>query len=155
MGRLEKHIIKYGVGTTVGLIALFYLMKAIGLAQVTELRALNAIIMFAGVFLSIKNFKKNEFSYEFNYLSGIATGFFTGMVTAISFAVFVAAYIYFEPAFLAAIVADKPQRDFLNSLTSAMVIFIEAIASGFLFSYISMQYLKKDVTIPLSKAAEA
>lgn len=155
MDSIEKHILKYGLVTSLALVAFFLLMKAFGLAQVTELRALNALIMLAGVFLSIRSTKKKKFTFEFNYLTGIATGFFTGMVTAASFAIFVGAYIYFNPAFLAAIVADNPQKDFLNPLTSAMVIFIEAIASGFLFSYISMQYLKNDVTIPLSKASEA
>jgi len=154
METIEKHIVKHGLVITLGLIAYFFLMKVLGLAQITELRVLNAIIMFTGIFLSIRNFKRKKFAFEFNYLTGIATGFFTGMVTAFSFGIFIAAYIYFDPPFLAAIVADNPQMDFLNPVTSAMVIFIEAIASGFLFSYISMQYLKKDVTIPISKASK-
>lgn len=154
MESLEKHILKYGFLITASLIAFFFLMKLLGLAEVTELRMLNALIMFSGVFVSIRKFKTKKFSYEFNYLSGIATGFFTGMVTAVTFGIFVALYIYFDPAFLAAIVADNPQIDFLNPVTSAMVIFIEAIASGFLFSFISMQYLKNDVTIPLSKSSK-
>ncbi|MEQ6168612.1 MULTISPECIES: hypothetical protein [unclassified Ekhidna] len=155
MGKEEKHVIKYGLTTTAGLIAFFLLMKILGLAEVTELRTLNAVIMFSGVFLSIKRFRHRTFKLEFNYLTGIAAGFFTGLVTAASFALFVGIYIYFDPIFLAAIVADNPQKEFLNPLTAGMVLFIEAMASGFLFSYISMQYLKNDVTIPLSKAAEA
>ena len=154
MESLEKHILKYGLLTSVSLIAFFFIMKLLGLAEVTELRTLNALIMFGGIFLAIRNFKMKKFSYEFNYLSGIATGFFTGMVTAVSFALFVAVYLYFDPSFMAAVVADNPQTDFLNPVTSAMVIFIEALASGFLFSYISMQYLKNDITVPLSKSSK-
>ncbi|WP_420578437.1 hypothetical protein [Ekhidna sp.] len=155
MESIEKHIIKYGLITSLGLIAFFFLMKVLGLAQVTELRMLNAIIMFAGVYLAIRKFKKKKFTFEFNYFSGIAAGFFTAMVTAVSFALFVGGYVHLNPDFLAAIVADNPRKEFLNPLTSAMFIFIEAIGSGFIFSLISMQYLKNDVTIPLSKASEA
>lgn len=144
MKKEEKHVIKLGLTTTGALIAFFLLMRLLGLAEITELRSLNALIMFAGVFLSIKRFRDDEFEVEFNYLTGIASGFFTGLVIASSFAVFVGLYVYFDPVFLAAIVAENPQQDFLNPLTAGMVIFIEAIASGFLFSYASMQYLKED-----------
>jgi len=154
MGKLEKHILKYGLITSGALIVFFLLMRLLGLAEITELRSLNAIIMFSGVFLSIKTYRNGEFEEGFNYLAGIASGFFTGMVTAVTFALFVGIYVYYDPVFLAAIVADNPQKDFLNPLTSAMVIFMEAIASGFFFSYASMQFLKQDKTIPLKKAAQ-
>lgn len=154
MQTLEKHVVKFGVLTTVGLIGLFLAMKMAGLLQVTELRLLNAIIMFSGIFLSIKTYRDGEFKVRFNYLSGIATGFLTGLVTAILFSIFVGIYVNINPVFLASIVAENPQKDFLNPLTSAMVIFIEAIASGFLFSYASMQYLKQDKSISISNSAK-
>lgn len=152
MGHLEKHILKQGSFITIGLIAFFVLMRLLGLAEITELRALNALIMFAGIFYSIKTFRDKDFKAGFNYLSGIATGFFTGMMTAVLFSIFVGIYVYLDPVFLGAIVADNPQKDFLNPLTAAMVILIEATASGFLFSYASMQYLKQDKTISLNQS---
>ncbi len=147
MKSLEKHVIKNGLITTSGLIAFFLMMRIAGLAEVTELRSLNALIMFAGVFLTIRKFKNSEMDTSFGYLSGIASGFFTGIVIAISFSVFVGLYMSIDPVFLAAIVTDDAQKEFLNPWTASMVIFIEAMASGMLFSYISMQYLKAD-TIP-------
>ena len=145
MKTLQNHILKYGLLTTAGLIVFFLMMRITGLAEITELRSLNAVIMFAGVFLCIKHFKHNKLDTSFGYLSGIAAGFFTGIVVAISFSVFVGIYVALDPVFLAAIVTDNAQKEFLNPWTSAMVIFIEAMASGMLFSYTSMQYLKTDV----------
>ncbi|MEM6641700.1 MAG: DUF4199 domain-containing protein [Bacteroidota bacterium] len=144
MKQEEKLVIGYGLLTTAALIVYFLMMRLAGLAEVTELRSLNALIMFGGVFLAVKKFRDAEFELDFNYFTGIASGFFTGLVTAVSFSVFVGVYIRFDPVFLAAIVADNPQKEFLNPLTAGMTIFIEAMASSFLFSYASMQFLKED-----------
>lgn len=147
MKSLQKHIFKSGLLTTAGLIVYFLLMRTLGLAEITELRVLNALIMFTGIFLTIKGFRNDNFDADFGYLSGIAVGFFTGIVIAISFSFFVGIYVAVDPMFLAAIVAENPQKEFLNPMTASMVIFIEAIASGFLFSYGSMQWLKDDKII--------
>jgi hypothetical protein len=120
----------------------FLIMKMAGLAQITELRALNAVIMFSGVYLAIRNFKKQNFNVDFSYLSGITMGFFTGLVVAITFSLFVGIYLAIDGAFLEAIMVNNAQQRFMNPLTIAVVIFIEALASGMLFSFISMQYLK-------------
>ncbi|MBC6410926.1 MAG: hypothetical protein GDA42_10815 [Ekhidna sp.] len=147
MKSIEKHVFRHGLFTTVTLICYFLLMRLLGLAEITELRSLNALIMFSGIFLTIKKFRNEDFDTAFGYLPGIAVGFFTGIVTAVSFSLFIGVYIYYDPVFLAAIVADNPQKDFLNPMTAAMVIFIEAIASGFLFSYAAMQWLKEDKVV--------
>ncbi|NQZ76273.1 MAG: hypothetical protein HRT61_09195 [Ekhidna sp.] len=144
MNDLNKHVVKGGVLTTTALIIYFLFMRVLGLAEITELRALNALIMFSGIFFTIKSFRNGDFSENFGYLSGMAVGFFTGIIVAISFALFTAIYVSLDPVFLAAIVANNPQKDFLNPFAAAMVIFIEAIASGFLFTYASMQWLKED-----------
>jgi hypothetical protein len=147
MKSLQKHIVKFGLLTTMGLIAFFLLMRILGLAEITELRSLNALIMFSGIFLMIRGFRDGDFDAEFGYLTGISSGFFTGLIVALSFSVFVGLYVSIDPVFLAAIVADNPQKEYLNPFSAAMVIFIEAIASGFLFSYASMQYLKEDKVV--------
>ncbi|WP_425391648.1 DUF4199 domain-containing protein [Ekhidna sp.] len=155
MKTLEKHILRYGVMTTIGLIAFFLVMKLFGLTQITELRALNAIIMFSGAYLAIKKFRDEEFNYSFNYLMGIGTGFAVGMITSILFSVFVMSYLFLDPAFTQSIIESHSNNAFLNELTLSMVIFIEAMGSAFIFSLISMQYLKQDVSITKSKASEA
>jgi hypothetical protein len=142
MRKYEKHILKYGLLTTGGLIAFFLLMKIAGLAEITELRALNALIMFSGIYLSIRDFKRDEFRMEFKYQTGMLAGFFTGIVVAVSFAIFVGIYLAIDPAFLEAVVSNNTQRTFINPGTASVIIFIEAMASGMLFSFMSMQYLK-------------
>ncbi len=151
MKSLEKHIVLYGVKTSLGLIAFFFVMKVLGLIHITELRALNAFIMFAGAFLAIKRFKDGDFQYKFNYLAGIGTGMAVGMITAILFSLFVVAYLFLDPAFTVTILAKFPDNAYMNQLTLAMVIFIEAMGSSFLFSFASMQWLKDDKPVSISK----
>lgn len=155
MESLEKHILRYGIYTTVALIAFFFFMKLLGLIYIIELRAFNAIIMFTGTFTAIKKFRKHGSNLEFNYLSGIGTGFAVGLMTATLFSIFVAIYLFADAPFLASVIEQQPQKLFMNEITISMVIFVEAMASGFLFSYISMQWLKQDKTVPLSKASQA
>ncbi|MEP0985238.1 hypothetical protein [Ekhidna sp.] len=130
-------------------------MKILGLIYIIELRAFNSLIMFTGAFTAIKKFRNNKSNLEFNYLSGIATGFSVGLMTATLFSIFVAIYLFADASFLAAIIEQQTQKLFMNEITISMVIFVEAMASGFLFSYISMQWLKADKTVPLKKASKA
>jgi cytochrome c oxidase assembly factor CtaG len=151
MKSLEKHIVQYGVMTSLGLIVFFFVMELLGLTHITELRALNAFIMFAGAFLAIRKFRDKKFNYSFNYLMGIGTGFAVGMITAVLFSVFVIAYLFLNPEFTEAIMAGQSNNTYLNELTLGMVIFIEAMGSSFIFSLVSMQWLKQDKEVTVSK----
>ncbi|MEQ8906586.1 DUF4199 domain-containing protein [Ekhidna sp.] len=155
MKSLEKHIVLYGVKTSLGLIAFFFVMKLLGLIHITELRALNAFIMFTGAFLAIKRFRDGDFQYKFNYLAGIGTGMAVGMITAILFSFFVVVYLFLDPVFTTNILADFPDNTFMNQLTLAMVIFIEAMGSSFIFSFVSMQWLKDDKSVTISKPSHS
>ncbi len=138
---IEKQGLVSGLAITTVLIAFFFLMKAVGLIHQYELRALNAIIMFTGVFLTIRAFKKN--SKNFSYLKGMSLGLLTSLSTAISFAVFVLLFVLSSPAFMEMIKANEPHGIYINEYGIAIVIFIEAAASGLIFSFLSMQWLKE------------
>ena len=145
MESIEKRGVIFGAATTAGLIAYFSVMNVFGLSHNFNLRAFNAIIMFFGVFLSIKTYKDFK-GKQFEFLKGAGTGLITSLVTATLFTVFFSLYIYLDPAFYAEIKAEEPQGIYMNAWGIAALIFIEAVASGFLFTYLSMQWLKKSGT---------
>lgn len=138
---IEKRGLKYGLLTTVGLIAFFFLMMVLGLVHNYHLRALNALIMFTGVYLSIRSYKKAR-KDGFLFLKGMSVGLLTALVTAVTFTVFVVGYILANPEFMQALKANEPHGIYINEWGVAIIIFIEAAASGFMFSYLSMQWLK-------------
>ena len=141
MKTIESRSLRYGVLTTAALIAYFLIMKAVGLVHNFELRAFNAIIMFTGVFLSIRSFKKWK-GNNFQFLKGAGVGLMTSLIVAVLFTIFITAYVGLNPDFLAEIKRTEPQGVHLNEWAIAIILFIEAAASGFLFTYMSMQWLK-------------
>ena len=142
MKSLTKHIFKTAALITGGLIIYFLAMVALGLEHNFNLRVLNALIMFAGVFLGIREFKNREFDTDFGYLSAFGTGFFVSLLTAIAFSLFLGMYLVANPSFLTEIQMTEPQGVYINEIGLSLLIFIEALASGILFTYTTMQVMK-------------
>ncbi len=142
----ENRSIIVGIITAVALILFFLLMKYVGLVHNIGLRFLNAFIMFGGVFYTVRNLRVNH-PEDFNFLKAIAMGMLTAFVSAIIFSLFVFTYVGFiNPAFMETVKEVEPFGDYLNPFAVSLAIFIEAIASGFLFSYASVQLLKMSNT---------
>lgn len=143
MKSLERQGIFYGGIVTVFLIAFFLLMKSFGLIHNFNLRIFNSLFLFSGIFLAIRNLKsKNQ--GDLNYLSGLGLGLITSLVAAILFSLFVFSYVNLDPAFMTSIKENEPQGIYLNEFGVLVLIFIEAFASGLLFTYASMQYFKSE-----------
>lgn len=141
MNHLEKTAVKYGLLTTGALSLYFLLMYQLGLAHNVELRIFNALFMFLGIFLSVRSYKRKE-KREFQFLKGFAVGLATSLVVGVTFCLFIAAFMGINPDFLISIKANELQGVYINTVGLLVLIFIEATASGILFTYMSMQWLK-------------
>lgn len=140
--KIERVAVKYGIATAIGFIAYFLLMRALGLAQIIELRALNFVILSVGIFLAIR-YERNK-DPEFAYLKGLATGISTAGVSLIIFCVFLAIYLdVLDPAFMQQIKEHEMFGEMLNPYIASVAVLFEGILSGFLISFILMQYFKK------------
>tara|TARA_Y100001980_G_C14556908_1_gene353317 strand:- start:74464 stop:74940 length:477 start_codon:yes stop_codon:yes gene_type:complete len=145
-GYLEKKAFKNGLTITALLIAYFLIMKSVGLIHQYELRGFNAVIMFTGVFLTIRAYRKHH-DRDFSYLRGMSLGVLTSLTTAVSFAAFVLIFILSSPNFMEMIRQNEPHGMYLNEYGIGIVIFIEAAASGFIFSFLTMQWFKDRVPV--------
>lgn len=136
----------YGILTAIGLIILFLFMKAIGLARIVELRALNFFIMAAGIIFALRKFRKK--SDHFTYLNGLALGLFVAILGSVIFAIFVFIYTSFlDPAFMEYLEATQPFGRYLNPYMVSVAIIIEGIGSGLILAFIVINYmglLRKD-----------
>lgn len=150
MKTIESRGIRYGLSITIALIAFFFAMKAFGLIHNYGLRAFNGVIMFTGVYLAIYRYKQQK-GEHFEFLQGLAVGLLTTGVVALSFSAFVTFYMMANPEFTAAVKANEPHGMYINEWGVALGIFIEAAASGFIFSFLTMQQLKTSVMPPLKK----
>ena len=139
---IESIGLRWGLITLLLLCAYFLIMKFLGLVHSTELRVVNAVIMFYGVFSAVK-ISKTKLE-EFNYFKGFGVGALTALIASGLFAVFGLVYlIWIDPSFMSSIKMNEPLGIFMNRYSAALQIFIEGSASGILCSYASLQWLRK------------
>ena len=147
MKALNTQILKHGALVFFGLTAYFLLMVAADLVHNLNLRLFNAVIMFSGIFLLLKRFKKQNFDKPFTYLNGLGAGLLVTIIGTAAYAIIMAIYLITNPDFMMEIKQEEPQGNYLNIPAMVLLILIEGIASGILFSYTSMQFLKVNVAL--------
>jgi len=138
---IEKTAEKYGLFTAIGLIALFFFMKVIGVVHVIELRALNCFVLATGVIMALRYFSKTK-PESFTYLKGLGLGVLTGIISSVLFGLFVFVYTNFlDPAFMQAMVENEPFGKYLNPYIAGVAVAVEGIASGMILAFIAMNYM--------------
>ena len=133
---------KYTIYIFIGLVAYFGLMKLLGLHQVAELRVFNFIFVVIGVYSCIKN---NMSLGNTDYLQNLILGFRTAAFAIILFTLSVLIYLHFiDPEFVHVLMGNRTWYTGPDPSYVALAIFAEGIASSFIISFASMQYLKKN-----------
>jgi hypothetical protein len=141
---IEKNGFAIGLLTSAALLAYFFVMKAVGLADVLELRFFNFIIAAVGIFYGIYKLKSNLHEDQF-YLKGWAQGMYISAVSVVSFAIVVSIYInYFDPTLVQAIKEQTNIGTSYNALTLFISMFMEGMAGGAIITFASLQYLKRE-----------
>jgi hypothetical protein len=143
---MEKVGMKYGLFTALGLIGYFLLMKVVGLEHVIELRFLNGVIMAIGVTLAIKGYKESK-DGQIGYFQGLGTGIITSALATVLFAVFMVIYVKaFDDRLLQVLAGDQFFGDRMRitpGIVIFMVLMLEGFISGFMVSFIAMQWFKR------------
>ncbi len=141
MFTVEKTAEKYGLFTAIGLIALFFIMKLLGIVHVIELRALNIFILATGVVTALKYFSKTK-PQSFTYLKGLGLGVLTGIIASILFGLFVFIYTnLLDPAFMQEMVKNEPFGQYLNPYIAGVAVAMEGIGSTLILAFIVMNYM--------------
>ena len=137
----ENIAIRYGLMTTVWLIAYFLIMKLVGLVHILELRTLNFVFLVGGIYLAIRRYKKHNDSTT--YLQGIGIGLLTSGVAVLPFALFIFIYLQLDQGLLNYIIEQDQFGQHLNSYILAFIVAFEGFFSGMILTFIIMQYMKK------------
>lgn len=133
----------YGLRTAAGLIAYFLLMKVFDLAHVVELRFLNLVILIVGVFFALKKFK-NTHTEHMNYFRGLITGVATAAIGSVIFAVFLFVFMKVDTNMMNAIIENEPMGRYLNAYMAAFIVALEGVFSGFLVTFVLLNYVDTD-----------
>lgn len=136
-----RQVLLYSAFINLGLIAYFFLLKLLGMDTIFELRYFNAVIVFFGLYSVIK--KALNSAPDNYYLTGLATGFLTTITTVVSITLFLFFYTTFvDPNLIDLLAQSGIFSAKLTPFILSLIILVEGIASGLIFSFILMQYMR-------------
>lgn len=145
--RMKSETMIAGFLTGFGLIAYFISMRLLSLHTRIELHYFNIVILFLGLQYALKHIRL--ITGELKYLEGLKTGLFVTIISLIVFNAFMAIYgIFIDPSFFI-FLRDEINIGHHNTITEtafyvAGIITIEGLSSGFILTFILMQYYKND-----------
>ena len=139
---VERIGLKIGLITSLGLLAYFFIMKALGLTHIIELRVFNFVILGAGIIYGIHKLK-TELHEENFYLKGLLEGLLISITAVLPFAIIIGLYLeYVDIGLMNYIKEGLASKDYINGFTVFAVVFMEGMASGAIIAYSAMQYFK-------------
>src|SRR5688500_11040093 len=103
----------YGTLITLALIAYFFIMYALGLVHVIELRLLNLFIMLGGIYAALRQYKRTHTGH-LNYFRGLSIGVATATIGASTFAAFLLIYLKLDNNMMNSIIEREPMGRYLN-----------------------------------------
>jgi hypothetical protein len=134
----------YGLRIAGGLIAYFLVMKFAGLMYHVELRALNLLILVAGVFFALKKFKQTHEDH-LNYFRALVTGVATSAIGTIGFTIFLFIYLSFlDRGMMQFLIDNEPMGRYLNPYMASFIVALEGVFSGLLVTFILINYMPTD-----------
>ncbi|CAM1347993.1 MULTISPECIES: hypothetical protein [Tenacibaculum] len=124
-----------------GIVGFFFLMKILGLNNVSELRLLNFVFVLWGINKAIKtNIKLNQESLYFsNFSIGVGTSILAVGLTILGLIIYVG---FIDPELITVLGNSSFWGKNLNLSLIVFALAIEGIASSVICSFILMQYYK-------------
>lgn len=146
---------KNGLLLALFLSTFFLAMRGLGLAHEYYLRVFNAIILMMIIAHSILRYRGQlEIEQYGSFFNLYKIALRTAFIGISIFSVFLAFYLdLLDPAFMQEIKDLESPGPYMSPITAAGIVFIEGFGSSFVFSYLTIQLLKKP-TVEL-KSSEA
>ena len=144
---MNRISVKSGILTSSGLILYFLLMRAFNLHYNLMLHYLNIIVLFLGLRYSLKHIKL--ITGNIKYFEGLKSGIIVSLLSVIIFNIFMFTYMVFIDQAFYDFMMEK--ISFGNVFSRQETIFgmmglitIEGLSSGFIITFILMQYYKSE-----------
>jgi hypothetical protein len=138
----------YGLRIAVGLIVFFLIMKVIGWHHHVELRFLNLFILVTGVYYGLKKFKQTH-GNGLNYFRGLIMGVAIAGLGSLIFGIFLFVYMQLDSDLMQSIKDNEPMGRYLNPYIAAFMVLLEGFFSGFLVTFVLLNWITTDeVNVP-------
>jgi hypothetical protein len=139
----ERIAENYGLRIAGGLIGYFLLMMLLNLHHHVELRFTNLIILVAGVYFALKRFKRTH-NGSLNYFRGLIMGVATSGIASLLFGVFLFLYMQLESGLMESIKSNEPMGRYLNPYMASFIVLLEGFFSGFLVTFVLLNWITTD-----------
>ena len=130
----------YGTFIALGLIVYFLLSYFAGFVHIVELRLLNFSILVAGVYFALKKYAQTHHEH-LNYFRGLVTGIATASLGTLTFVLFLYGIFMLDQDLYQSVVKEGPMGLHQNVYLATFAVAIEGIFSGFMATYIIMNYI--------------
>jgi hypothetical protein len=139
--------VKYGVFTTIALIAYFLIIKLLGQHTNPWFRMVNGLFMAYGIYVAIKRYKSIS-GGGFNYTNGFKVGLITGFLATFLFALFMGVYMFhIDVDFMNTLLKDWFHNSDYGGGILIFVILVEGLASSTILTLTFMQVLKNSTKV--------
>jgi hypothetical protein len=130
----------YGTFIALGLTLYFFIAYLAGFLHVIELRALNFIILATGVYYSLKQYKRTH-AGELNYFRALTIGVSSSFIGTSTFVLFLFLYLKIDRGLMQSIIESEPMGPYLNEYIATFAVWVEGIFSGFIMTFILVNFL--------------
>jgi hypothetical protein len=133
----------YGTLVFLGLVVYFLLMYALGFIHVVELRFFNVLIMFAGIYFAVMQYRRLH-DGNISYFRALTLGTATAFIGATTFGIFLFFFLKLEGNLMQSIQQNEPIGRYLNPYIATCVVMMEGVISGFGLSYLLVNYIRTE-----------
>jgi len=134
--------LKYSIRITIAFVLIFVLAKILGLAQFTELRFINYIIIYPIAYTAVKQVYLGH-QHRIEYFNGLSIAFLTCFLGQLWYAVLFFLYLQIDKPFLDYLVTQLPGKfNLYPGLSSAFILITEGAGLSAIISLTLMQYFK-------------
>lgn len=130
----------YGVLMALGLIVYFFAMYLLGFIHVVELRLLNLLILIAGVYFALKQYRRTH-GYHMDYFHAFTTGIGAATIGTGIFSVFLFLYLELDHHLMESIARREPLGLYLNPYIAAFMVSLEGLFSGVFVTFLLSNFM--------------
>ena len=136
----------YGTLITIGLIAYFFLMYAVDLIHIIELRLFNLVFLVAGVYFAMKQYRRTHRGHM-DYFHAFTTGMATAAIGTLTFAVFILIYLHIDGKLMQEI-SEQPLGMYLDPYIASFMVSLEGVFSGLFVTFLLSNYMAARTPVP-------
>jgi hypothetical protein len=133
----------YGAYIALGLIAYFWICYLLGAIHVLELRLFNFVIMCAGVYFALKQFRRTH-QGRLNYFRALTIGIASSFIGTSTFVLFLFILFMVNKDLYNTVVKAAPMGPHMNAWIATSAVWFEGIFSGFMATFVLVNVVDTD-----------